>query len=495
MDGDGPEPIEVELVAHEPRSDRSGRWHRQPEPNGPVEPAPESEQRPARPGSDRTRLVLVAAVAAALALVLGWMIGRTTTSETDVAADDAPGATRVTTTTVGIPFETLPIVGEEIGGADFDEPAADEPAASERSDAGPTTTEEVGPTVESIGVDERLAGVPVRLVGVELGGILVEADLATGTLTDYRADRVNDDGSPLVIGPDWVISSSFGRTLTIRSDGTTAPIDLGDSWQVLHLPDTELFWRVPSGGPLDEGLVLTMVGLDGERVGPELELPFNTWPMMVDPASGGVVVGNVSRNYTVTPDGVEYLGVGAIIGITDDVLVTYDCDEALACSLFRTDRATGSIAAVPPDADLDEPYQWGSASGWGGTDQRSVSPDGRWVAVVGSSWRTSVAGIVELETGRFVELTRLSSPPAVAWSPDSRWAFTLDDQVVTAYDTVTGDRFPVFTDVVRWVRLGARPLVPATDARDHGSEGATLLRVVPGATRNASGFAEEPVEG
>ena len=190
------------------------------------------------------------------------------------------------------------------------------------------------------------------------------------------------------------------------------------------------------------------------------------------------------RSYAVAPDSVEQLATGEIIGMNGQIVVTYDCDAALVCSLYRTDRTTGDATVVPRDPDLTVPYQWGSLAGWGGVDSGMLSPDGRWVAVTGSSWRASVAGIVELETGRFVELSsQLSGPPTVAWSPDSRWVFSLDNQVVTAYDTVTGDRFPVFTDTVQWIQLGARPLFPGSP--DVGSEGATLLSAAP----------EEAVEG
>ena len=82
-----------------------------------------------------------------------------------------------------------------------------------------------------------------------------------------------------------------------------------------------------SGGSRD-GLVLTLVDLAGDGVGPELALPLNAWPGLVDPANGGVIVSTVSRSYSVHPDGVDYLGVGAIIGITEQLLVTYDCDES-----------------------------------------------------------------------------------------------------------------------------------------------------------------------
>lgn len=492
MDGDAPEPIEVELVANEPRPGRAARWRRD-EPPPDAESSPDADERPGGARAERMRLVVVAAVAAVLSLALGWMIGRATSGPSEAVADDQ-ASNRTTSTTVPAPFETLPIVGEEIDGADFEEPAEEAPTSTGRVESGPTTTAVSEPTVAPIAVDERLVGVPVRLVGVELGGVLVEADLAAGTLTDHRADeRVTTDGTALVVGPDWVVSSSNGRSRVFRADGTAAPVDLGDSWQVYHVPGTDLFWRVPLTGPTEDGLVLSLVDLAGEPVGPELTLPLNAWPGLVDPANGGVIVSTTSRTYSVHPDGVDYLGLGSIIGITEQLLVTYDCDESFVCSLFVTDRATGERRPVPPDPDLDEEYQWGAPFGWGAGSSPTVSPDGRWATVIGSSWRSTVTGIVELDTGRFVELAQNSFPPTVSWSPDGRFAFALDDQVVVAYDVTTGDRFPVFTDTVQWVQLAARPLLIGSPGL--GAEGATLLRVGPGTTRGTSGVAEESIEG
>lgn len=488
VDGDGSEPIEIELTAHEPRPGGRGRRRRDRDaaepivaPVAPVDSQVEGERLP----PDRTRLVVVAAVTAVVALALGWMLGRTTAP--DIAADDAAVTTRAgTVTTIPESLATLPIVGDEIDGAEFGEPEREEPPGPLAPRADPPTIEPTiepaGPTSEPIAVDERLAGVPVRLVGVELGGVLVEVDLATATLTDFHADRIVSDGSALVIGTDWVATARNGRAAVIRSDGTESPIDdAGDFWGLLHVPGTDLFWKTAHGGaPGDVGEV-ELIDLAGEPVGPKIELPVNGWPYLVDPATGGVVIGAAGRQYVVTPDSVEPLATGEVVGITPDIVVTYECGDALECSLFRVDRGTGVRTAVRADPDLDEPYQWGTMAGWGGSRSDAVSPDGRWIGVVGMSWRSSVAGIVELDTGRFVELTQLRSPPTVAWSPDSRFAFHLDDQVVTAYDTVTGDRFPVFTDAVRWMQLGARPLTTP----EPGSEGGTLLSAAP----------EQPVEG
>lgn len=471
VDGDAPEPIEVELTSHEPRPP-GGRRRREPLASEPTDDEPAGDTPSTRPASARAHQLVTAGVVGVLALALGLVVGRSTSSDT--SADDAPAAP---TTTVPEPFETLPIVGEEIGGAEFDVP---EEASTSRPSS--TTTEPDRPTTAPVGIDERVRGVPVRLVGVELGGDLVEADLASGIRTDFGVRRLVSDGSPLVVGPDWVAASANGRARVIRSDGTDTSVDvLGDWWSLLHVPGTGLFWRVSYDGLGGGPGALELVDLDGEPVGPTIELPVNAYPYLVDPASGGVVVTAAGRQYVVTPDAVEPLATGEIVGLSDELVVAYDCDDALSCSLYRTDRTTGARTPIPDDPDLAEPYQWVSMASWGGGRADTLSPDGRWVAVIGQSWRSSVAGIVELETGRFVELSPLDAQPTVAWSPDGRWAFTLDAQVVTAYDTISGERFPVFTDRVGWIQLADRPVAVPEPA----ANGPTLLSASP----------EESIEG
>lgn len=466
MDADEPAPIEVELAAHEPPSGDRRRRRRERERAESSSPGPDDErERAVPPPTDRTRLMQVAALSAILALVLGWMLGRTS-GDTDPVAEP-PVTTRATTTTSLEPSATLPIVGDEIDGADFGESPGERPTLPPRTGGAPTTTGVLGPTTQAIGVDERLAGVPLRLVGVELGGVLVEADLTAGTLTDFGADRLVSDGRALIAGPDWVVAGAAGASRVIRSDGSEAPLDLGDRWQHLHVPGTELFWRLATGSPLSSSVSpsgddtdASLVGLDGEPVGPTIELPVTTWPAGVDPASGGLVVASGPRNYVIGPDRVEYLGIGELVALDERLAIGYDCDETLVCGLRRIDRATGDVTVVPSDPQLDDTYRWHTTQGWGGASTTSLSPDERWVAVIGSSWRTSAGGLVNLESGAFVELARDSFPFEVVWSPDGRWAIALVDREVIAYDTVTGDRFPVFTDQVQWIQLTARPPAP-----------------------------------
>lgn len=481
VDGDAPEPIEVELTSHEPRSER-GRWRRR-EPDVRADPDEDDEptaEGPAR--GDRSQIVLVACVTAVLSLAVGWMLGRATGSDPETVAgtvaDEVPETTRRTTTTE--PPGTLPIVGEEIDEPDFD---PDGPVPGETAPESVTAIEPNQPSTGPVAVDARLTGVPVRLVGVELGGTLVEADVAGGTLTDFGSDRIVTDGSPLVVGPDWVVASaSSSRARVIWSDGDESTLPLGDYWRFLPVPGTDRFWRGSFGGVTGVG-AFELVDLAGEPLGPVIETPANSWPVLVDPVTGGVAVTVAGRSYVVHGDGVEHLADGQIIALSEDVVVAYGCDEALVCSLSSIDRRTGEVTVLPPDPTLESPLRWDSSADWGGADS-TISPDGRWSAVIGSSWRASVSGLVDLASGRFVELTEMiSSPPSVSWSPDGRWAFYLDDRTPMVYDTVTDERFPVFTDVVQWIQLGARP--PGDRIGGRAVDAPTLLSASP----------EEPIEG
>lgn len=431
----------------------------------------------------------VVAATAVIALTLGWVLGRavggdgvdtaalapTTTATMTSAANTAPDTTAV---------DAPSIVGDELPGANFDDP--DDPGLD---DPGPvsvprnSTSDGDELTTGRIAIDERVAGLPIRLVGVSVLGRLAEVDLANGTVIDYPVERLSNDGRPLVVGDDWVLATSYGRIMVVRSDGTASRLDLGDSFdrnswlEIHHVPGTDLFWAEVSGLPRDGGRH-RLVDIDGASAGPELEVPVTAWVQAVDPRSGGLVVNNMARNYVITPDGVDYLGVGTIVGINRELIVTHDCDEHLVCSLYLTDRDTGGTRPLFDDPELNR-YQWYPFSGPVG----AMSPDGRWVAVFGATGMLPpTAGIVEVDTGRYVEvLSTVEAPPSVVWSADGRFAFFADRTIPTAYDTATGERFSLFTETVRWNQLGVRPSPQAGS----GTGAGTLLSVAR----------EEPIEG
>lgn len=487
---DGVEPIEVELVSHDeqpsrrrraggaadPWSSRSGFSAGGPDPGSPAETAaePGDDPDPSFLATDRGRLVTTAVVVGVVALLLGWMLGRS------AGDDDLATAVEDEVTTTVERRSQVSIVGDAVEPPDFEDEAVEDGARPQPTRTeGTVRTTTVVPdeaTVEPIAVDPRLLGIPVRLVGVEAGGALVEVDLATGMLIDHHIGRVSVDNSGLIVGPDWVVLGGGGSTARVAwSDGSESRITLGDAWRPLHVPGTETFWRTPNNGPGPDGMVLSLVDLAGEEVGPTIELPPQAWPSSVDPGTGGLVVSGYGRSYAFTPEGVEYLGVGNVVAIVADTVVLFDCDEMYECGLHRVDRATGERTPVPLDplfvgeAPLVPAYYYGMPG--------AVSPDGRWVSVMGSGWDRNVAGITELETGRFVEFGDTDWPPSVSWSPDGRYAFSIGNLTVTVYDTVTDELFPVFTDSVRWSRVGVRPGI----SKDVSPEDASP--------------AEEPVEG
>lgn len=466
---DGADPIEVELTSHEERPTRRG-WRRradQPHEWSPERPAALDEDGASvRDGEDtgpehsalateRGRLVTTGVVVGVVALLLGWMLGRSGDG------DDVATAVDDSATTTTAPRSTLPIVGDSVAPPDFEieeEPAAQPVTTRPTGTIRATTVEAPEPTVEPIGVDPRLLGVPIRLVGVDAGSSLVEVDLATGTLTDYHVGRISMDNSGLIVGPEWVVFGGGGAAArVVWSDGSESRLTLGDAWRPLHVAGTETFWRSPQNGPGRDGFELELVDIDGEALGVTIELPVQSWPQMVDPLTGGLTVsGGYSRSYVFTPDGVEYLGIGMLNAITADAVIVYDCDEQFVCGLHRIDRATGERTPIPLDPALAGDVQLQPSFYFG--DSASMSPDGRWMSVVASGWSSSVAGLVDIETGRFVEFGGFEWPPSIGWSPDGRYAFAVNSLSVTVFDTVADEIFPVFTDAVRWTRVGVRPV-------------------------------------
>jgi hypothetical protein len=95
-----------------------------------------------------------------------------------------------------------------------------------------------------------------------------------------------------------------------------------------------------------------------------------------------------------------------------------------------------------------------------------VSPDGQLAAVLGleqsgpESFRQRLA-LLDLGTGDLTELTESFDSPAVWWSPDSRFAFYLSNQELSAHDTTTGETIAVSDDLGRLTTFAIRPTAAA----------------------------------
>jgi hypothetical protein len=457
---DGGEPIEIELTPVDAPAASGGRaWRRTRTSGRSEDPQLDQDQDEGGGGgggdwltSDHGKLVTTGAVVGVIALLLGWMLGRSGgRDDLTAGVDDAP-------TSVAEPSTTAPLVGDPVEPADFAE-AEEEPAATRPTRA--TTTVPSGPTTEPIDIDPRLRGIPLRLVVVGFDGTPVEIDLERGLHTDYHARSRSWEGSAVAAGDDWILMSggdSSGGTV-IWSDGSTSTIDGGGYWRLLPVEGIDRVWRMTD--QFEQAPRFQLVGVDGDVVEGDIELPPNAWPLATDPASGGLIAQVNGRAYSVLPGETTYLGFGSLIAVSVDQVLLGDCDEQLVCGLRVVDRATGDTRVVPGgDAASGS---WQSIYSWG-TTTAGFSPDGRWATVIGGGWNQNEFGIIDVDTGEFVALALDAYPPIAIWTPDARFVIYLDSShQLTARDLETGEEFDVLADTLPWTGLTARPTSVAAD--------------------------------
>ncbi len=458
-----PEPIEIELTSNSVDADRHHRWRAaEPVPfvvgqAAVLEPPVESQQdRPVQPGVDQRRLLITATIVGVVALLLGWVVGRSGASD-DVATTSDIGTEAPTVT-------TAPIRAPLLSGEALPTP---EPAPTSSGPRRTTTTTTLSPpTLETVELDPRLAGIELSLVGVEQGDF-VELDLATQTLARRDLGRVGPELASMIVGDDWVVlSNQSGTTSLFREDGRSERVDLGDAWQLLWQPGTDRFWRPASADGWRPQSVYDEIDLTGASTGTRLELPANTWPSQVDP-SGGLIVVAVGKTYSVKKSSTEFIGTGELLGLSTDFAVVRDCDEQLRCGLFVIDRTTGSVREVGDDQGDQEIVS--SLWGWGGAAGSSISPDGTSCVVVVIDDVGPVMGLLDLSTGAFVPLGQgVNNPyvnnPSVVWSSDGRFVFFLQGYNginvpgLWAYDRQTDEAFAVMTKPAsEWSALSVRP--------------------------------------
>ncbi len=387
---------------------------------------------------------MTASVVGLVALLLGWSLGRIT------------GSDEVATSTVTAPQSTAPPTTLVLVGETLPVPQITTTVPKPRPST--TTSTLPAPVVTSIEIDSRLAGADLSLVGITTDNRLIELDLAAQTILERTLPWFGGDPSGLIVGDDWLVvaNQQTGRSLVVSDDGRSDPVDLGDPWQPLWIPGTDRFWRVPDNQSWGLPMTYVEVDLAGEPTGATIELPAGTWPLLVD-HDGGLVVVAAGKNYSISESSVELIGPGELLGLSGDVSVTRDCDAQLHCGLSVTDRRTGTTRSVQPDSSFEKSPMLQSAYGWGVSRSSMLSPDGNMCVVIVPSNDTPKVGLIDLRTGDFVELAGNFYTPSVAWSPDGRFAFFLDEATLRAYDRDTREVFAVVDEQQMWVVLAQRP--------------------------------------
>lgn len=410
-------------------------------------------------GAGQRRLFLIAAIVGVLAMVLGWLVGRSGLPD-EVATIDAgsPATTEVVESTL-LPGETLPS-------------AATTTTRPRRT----TTTSTLAPLIrERVELDPRLAGIELALVGLDRND-LVELDLAAETLTRFDLGRSNIEPPDFfVVGGDWVAIGSHygGNWRVIDDDGSIRQHDLGEPWEVIWQVGTDNFWRpVLEDDVWDDPTLFEEIDLAGQPTGTTLELPTEAWPQGADPR-GGLLVERTGKLYSVDESSIELIGAGDLIALSSELAVRRDCDDQLRCGLFVTDRRTGEVSGLPGDESggprrIEGLSNWG----WGGWQSGgSVSPDGSVCAVIVLDEDDVTLGLLDLRSGEVTEVGEGLWVPSVVWSPDDRFVFFLDGSDgfgsyeggnLNAYDRRSGETFPVLSEPpdrsepLEWVVLSAR---------------------------------------
>lgn len=476
-------PVEIELTAHAPKRGRS----RRDAVSGDVGAAPTPATPPAAPdgdvaaaepqpgwlGSERSRLLMSVSAAAVVALLIGWMLGRSGTDSTSAGEDASPAATTTpAATTEPEADEPDPAFegAEELPDADVDlddlftpattaPPIATQPPPDrepETAEAEPETTE---PEVIEIAFDERVLGRDLTLITVDAQRRLLEIDLSTGTVTQ-RGEPLPSTAEGLVGGSDWIgvaTQGGSGQLFIDRDDGARDELDDVVWWNLAVDTERDVLWNVEDAFASDPGGFVER-DLDGEPTGRTIELPPDVaWSAIFD--DGAFLATVVGTTYRIGPDGHEAVTSGQVHAASPTSLVVTDCDEELRCGLRIVDRVSGDGRWLPPGpgeaAERYFPLQWY----FGNRPGNSFSPDDRWLLVVAPTDFSQDIGLLDLQTGAFVEVDGIGADAfetSWAWAPDGRTAFFVHARVPWVYDVETGESFRLSEDRLMWTGMVVR---------------------------------------
>jgi hypothetical protein len=459
--------VEIELTA---RDDGHGRRKSSrldpvaPLPE-PLEPEPEPSGRAAGPlASERGRLVATGLACAAIALLVGWVLGRA--GDDGSRADDGieTGASTTPTSTVA-PDElgaTLPAVDPALLPTTVPERPPSTPFSPIVQTVPPPPTTPEGWVVSSGRVAVGAAELGIDIVGVQPNGRVIELDTATGELATRESDMRVEPQNSIWAGPDWIlVSSPSGLGKLFIGHGEPSRVELPQPWLFHWQQGTDRFWKVSEPDRFGDPMHVVEVNYEGSETGVEFDTDGRYWIPGPDPAGGLVVVGAPGGSYRVAPDGTSRITTGDVITISTDVALATDCGEAMEhCGLVVVDRSTGEsraltpVLAPPDDASeirfFDSPVNYGQPS-----LLSAISPDGRYSPIL-IGGRDQDYGVIDLNSGEFIQLGDLPES-GLWWAPDGGSVMYLTNGHLTVFDFATRDTFEVSPDVFPLQAFVVRP--------------------------------------
>jgi hypothetical protein len=381
--------------------------------------------------TERRRLAVTAVAVAALALIVGWALGRTGSDE-PTAVEDGPVTS--TTTVATAPPSTIEAVGST------------PPTVGPRR-ASTTTSTIPSWTLSALELDPRAAALDIRIVGVADGKVM-EIDTAAGEIATL-AVRARYNQPPFVdAGEDWILVRSTDSSDSRLLRGRDAPVNVtvGDAWSSWRQEGTDHFWRTSQFYMDGQPVEVAEVDYEGNATGVSFELPPRQWVQGIDPA-GGVVVTAPGGTYSAGPDGSRRITQGQVLALNAaKALITVCGDDLNSCGTFVLDRASGEVMPLtitsPDPQGTDVPISFEGAANWGVPHLlTAISPDGRWAPVIRTDAQQSF-GLVDLTTGGFVQLAAFPES-GLWWSPDGQRAIYLRDRRLAMFDAVEGVTYDI----------------------------------------------------
>jgi hypothetical protein len=416
--------------------------------------------------SGRARLVVTALVSAAIALFVGWALGRAS----DGGGSPNDGLDRASTTILA----TVPAaeVGATVAPVDpslLPATTAFTPIVGTVRPA-PTSTSTPTPTSSEAWIASRArvaqpaAELGVRIVGLQPDGTVVELDTTSGELASIRVGVRIDSQGALYAGAEWTLvgqPDSPGLTL-FRGHGAPELVTLAQPWLLHWQPGTDRFWRLDETVRFGDPLHVVEVTYDGMPTGVEFDTDGRFWIPGADPLGGLLVLDAPGGSYHIAPDGTTRITTGEVIALNAQTVLASDCGDAMEqCGLIVIDRATGDASPLEPNLLASSSGRraieyFDSPAGYGYPSLlAAISPDGRYSPVMVAD-EDQDYGVIDMTTGEFIQFGDMPES-SLWWSADSRSAMYLVNGHLTVYDFDAGTTYEVSTDVFPLQDFVVRP--------------------------------------
>jgi hypothetical protein len=261
---------------------------------------------------------------------------------------------------------------------------------------------------------------------------LVRIEAERGRITRTAVPPLDSTGPvSLVAGPDQAVIRPLDRVPGyLVADGRAAsplPGPLRHGGVVLPGPGSGQVWMLPGDSP-----VMTVYSLVRRFPGASVPLPRGPWVATADGRGGVLLEDNSGAFFDAGPGGVRPVSAEDVLAAGPSQWLEVACARPGQCADVAASPARGTRRVLP-----GPPARTESSAG-------VVSPDGSVAAVYEpAAGGRVVLRLISLTSGatRSVPLAVRGpvGPQALAWSPDSRWLFTVaDGGALRAVDARTG---------------------------------------------------------